>query len=634
MNKSQCLKTNADYKGHNRNYNWNEAYAQTLLSKTFAYFCSQVLALRGSYHGDTLGAMEAQAPSSYTGFLQQPWYTGRGFFLDPPTVFMQNGVWKLSLPERMNPEKVKVEDTSFSLRDEIFYNSRDGSSLAGSYSSYITRELSLHSGLRGFTHIGSLIIEPVRESTSPCTNINQLIFVQHRWSHFRAAVHFSCMWRLCDITGSIQRWRVGNKILMFVLHRQHLQRYSPQIIRRACGSGVDLLLTPYSNLPEFKQSLFSSKGKMPLQSVHCLIDNPLSRIGLQLGPPITCVHGGLRAALSSPPPKLRTTGWSEAKDHVYRGRSTNFCLTEKPRERGYSTADRITKGHGVYMALCWEGEDEYMCSDQGNLLDFGVLEGNQVYRLERGVGGWKELELALFPKQQVTGLSKVSEIRGGRLLAFGKMAVLQWPKIIRGGEEKTKGGLKIERLAMTDLEHLFIQGSGGMLMVDPLFQRVLVKECQSRKIPVIFDEVFTGFWRLGVESAAELLCCQPDIACFAKLMTGGIVPLAATLATDAVFDAFVEDSKLKALLHGHSYTAHAMGCTAAAKSIKWFKDTQTNFNLISEGRLLKELWDMGLVQLISSHRTVHRVVVLGTLCALELRAEGSNIGYYLVTSTL
>ncbi|GMP36462.1 hypothetical protein CsSME_00008577 [Camellia sinensis var. sinensis] len=104
---------------------------------------------------------------------------------------------------------------------------------------------------------------------------------------------------------------------------------------------------------------------------------------------------------------------------------------------------------------------------------------------------------------------------------------------------------------------------------------------------------------------------------------------------------------LKALLHGHSYTAHAMGCTAAAKSIKWFKDTQTNFNLISEGRLLKEteiwlggyspttrLWDMGLVQLISSHRTVHRVVVLGTLCALELRAEGSNIGYYLVTSTL
>ena len=47
--------------------------------------------------------------------------------------------------------------------------------------------------------------------------------------------------------------------------------------------------------------------------------------------------------------------------------------------------------------------------------------------------------------------------------------------------------------------------------------------------------------------------------------------------------------QLQALLHGHSYTAHAMGCTAAAKSIKWFKDTKTNFNLIFEGRLLGEV---------------------------------------------
>jgi dethiobiotin synthetase/adenosylmethionine--8-amino-7-oxononanoate aminotransferase len=44
-----------------------------------------------------------------------------------------------------------------------------------------------------------------------------------------------------------------------------------------------------------------------------------------------------------------------------------------------------------------------------------------------------------------------------------------------------------------------IQGAGGMHMIDPLFQRVLAQECKNRKIPVIFDEVFTGFWRLGVE---------------------------------------------------------------------------------------------------------------------------------------
>jgi dethiobiotin synthetase/adenosylmethionine--8-amino-7-oxononanoate aminotransferase len=165
-----------------------------------------------------------------------------------------------------------------------------------------------------------------------------------------------------------------------------------------------------------------------------------------------------------------------------------------------------------------------------------------------------------------------------------------------------------------------------MHMVDPLFQRVLVNECRNRKIPVIFDEVFTGFWRLGVETTTELLGCKPDIACFAKLLTGGMVPLAVTLATDAVFDSFSGDSKLKALLHGHSYSAHAMGCATAAKAIQWFKDPETNHNITSQGKTLRELWDEELVQQISSHSAVQRVVVIGTLFALELKADASNSG--------
>ncbi|KAF6168699.1 hypothetical protein GIB67_026585 [Kingdonia uniflora] len=216
-----------------------------------------------------------------------------------------------------------------------------------------------------------------------------------------------------------------------------------------------------------------------------------------------------------------------------------------------------------------------------------------------------------------------------------------------------------------------IQGAGGMHMIDPLFQRVLVKECRSRKIPVIFDEVFTGFWRLGVEvgiswwfmtctafsfyfrvfsfqSAAEMLGCVPDIACFAKLLTGGVIPLSVTLATNDVFNSFKGDSKgfrnvlilqkvdleeqisygASARVHGHSYSAHAMGCTAAVKAIQWFKDPLTNLNMAAEGRHLKELWDVELVNQISSHPFVQRVVVaLGTVCALELCTEGSDVGY-------
>ncbi|KAE8676619.1 Bifunctional dethiobiotin synthetase/7,8-diamino-pelargonic acid aminotransferase [Hibiscus syriacus] len=276
-----------------------------------------VLALKGSYHGDTLGAMEAQAPSSYTGFLQQPWYTGRGLFLDPPTVFMHNGKWILSLPEVFHSGTPEPEDITFRSRDEIFLKSRDSSNLAGLYSSYISQQLSQYSTLSGTKLIGALIIEP------------------------------------------------GKK----------------------------------------------------------------------------------------------------------------------------------------YISL--------------------------------------------------------------------------------------------------------------ILLFDIIFLLMLVNECQQCKIPVIFDEVFTGFWRLGVEAAAELLGCVPDIACFAKLMTGGIIPLAATLATDAVFNSFTGDSKLKALLHGHSYSAHAMGCTAAAQSIKWFKDPITNLNITSKNSqkiLLRELWDAELVQWISLHPSVSRML--------------------------
>lgn len=289
-----------------------------------------VLALQRSYHGDTLGAMEAQAPSAYTGFLQQPWYTGRGLFLNPPSVSMYNNKWNISIPEEFQQENQKLESITFVSRDEIFHRRRDNSKLAPVYSSYISKVLS---GFRGSSRIAALIMEPV------------------------------------------------------------------------------------------------------------------------------------------------------------------------------------------------------------------------------------------------------------------------------------------------------IQGSGGMHMVDPLFQRILVNECRSRKIPVIFDEVFTGFWRLGVETAVDLIHCVPDIACYGKLMTGGIIPLAATLATDAVFDSFIGDSKLKALLHGHSYSAHAMGCMAAVKSIQWFKDPLSNPNITSEERLLRELWDDKMVRKISSHSAVQRIVVLGTLFALELKAEGENAGY-------
>lgn len=91
---------------------------------------------------------------------------------------------------------------------------------------------------------------------------------------------------------------------------------------------------------------------------------------------------------------------------------------------------------------------------------------------------------------------------------------------------------------------------------------------------MVADEVFAGLWRLGVESAAvDLLGIQPDVGCFAKLLTAGIVPLSLTLATEEVFDAFKGDSKALALLHGHSYTAHPVGCAAANYALGHLRDS-------------------------------------------------------------
>lgn len=63
-------------------------------------------------------------------------------------------------------------------------------------------------------------------------------------------------------------------------------------------------------------------------------------------------------------------------------------------------------------------------------------------------------------------------------------------------------------------------------------------------MPVIYDEVFTGCWRLGPPTAGALLGEAPDIACYAKLLTGGVAPLAVTLASERVFDAFRGDTKV------------------------------------------------------------------------------------------
>ncbi|KAF1928024.1 PLP-dependent transferase [Didymella exigua CBS 183.55] len=132
-----------------------------------------------------------------------------------------------------------------------------------------------------------------------------------------------------------------------------------------------------------------------------------------------------------------------------------------------------------------------------------------------------------------------------------------------------------------------ILGAGGMIFVDPLFQQSLARvvrrynfatsevapapiegEYAWSGLPVMFDEVFTGLYRLGQFSSAFFLEVHPDISVHAKLLTGGLLPLSITAASDSIFQAFWGDEKSEALLHGHSYTAHPIGSHVANVSLK------------------------------------------------------------------
>jgi dethiobiotin synthetase/adenosylmethionine--8-amino-7-oxononanoate aminotransferase len=209
-----------------------------------------------------------------------------------------------------------------------------------------------------------------------------------------------------------------------------------------------------------------------------------------------------------------------------------------------------------------------------------------------------------------------------------------------------------------------VLGAGGMLFVDPLFQQSLVRVVRrydfsggSRTtdpqtgdedawsgLPVMFDEVFTGLYRLGRFSAASFLDVHPDISVNAKLLTGGLLPLSITSASQSIFEAFWGDEKSEALLHGHSYTAHAVGCHVANTSLdimeklglgqEWsltLHDSRLpsksgeNMEIERRGSLVWSMWSDSFVESVSKHGRVEYVNALGSVLAVSLvDQEGSG----------
>jgi adenosylmethionine---8-amino-7-oxononanoate aminotransferase len=116
-----------------------------------------------------------------------------------------------------------------------------------------------------------------------------------------------------------------------------------------------------------------------------------------------------------------------------------------------------------------------------------------------------------------------------------------------------------------------VQGAGGMRFHDASVLRLLRQAADRYQLLLIFDEIFTGFGRTGSLFACEEAGVVPDIIALSKALSGGTLPLAATIANQRVFDAFWSDDPAHALMHGPTYMANALACAAANASLDLFE---------------------------------------------------------------
>lgn len=121
-----------------------------------------------------------------------------------------------------------------------------------------------------------------------------------------------------------------------------------------------------------------------------------------------------------------------------------------------------------------------------------------------------------------------------------------------------------------------VQGAAGIRLWPPGMLQQLRAWCDANEVLLIFDEVLTGFGRTGRMFAGEHEDVRPDFLCLAKGLTGGYLPLAATLTTERIYEAFLGDyHELKTFFYGHSYCGNPVGCAAALASLAVFEEEKT-----------------------------------------------------------
>ena len=182
-------------------------------------------------------------------------------------------------------------------------------------------------------------------------------------------------------------------------------------------------------------------------------------------------------------------------------------------------------------------------------------------------------------------------------------------------------------LAAVIVEPLVLGASGMRVWDEQILQDIRARTAAAG-VHLIADEVLTGF---GPLFACERADVRPDLLCMSKGLTGGVLPLGATAATEDIFDAFRSEDRTKTFFHGHSYTANPIACAAALASLELFDDDS------EDDRVRIEVAHARHLDALRGVKGVRAVRQIGTIAAVELDAPAgylSDIGRELAAYSL
>ncbi len=167
-----------------------------------------------------------------------------------------------------------------------------------------------------------------------------------------------------------------------------------------------------------------------------------------------------------------------------------------------------------------------------------------------------------------------------------------------------------------------IQGAAGMKLWPHGTLRMLRTWCDWHEVPLIFDEVMTGFGRTGTLFAGQQEAVVPDFLALAKGLTGGALPLAATLTTEKIYSAFLgRVEEMKTFYYGHSYTGHPLGCATALASLELFEEERTLVKVAARSSQMRDLLHRLKLEFPN---VVGEIRQMGLIAGIDLLADAAS----------